>query len=268
MRRRTLLFGAASTLLAAGCSDTEGSQPVGVAPVTIPEGTTPIASWVLEGGVAAPGVLALRPPHLVVYPEGPVIADAAYRSDLTADDLTTLVSDLSESLRGPDAAKRRDGFSPQAQAPTTVLTVHSPKGTYSVRAPSLDELRAKQAYPEPLYSTRDRIAAIYQTVVSSGQPYSAERVRLVVTNSGLPAGNTQPGNAQPGDTQRWPATVPSPEGYDKDGVCVMTAHGDQGRDIVRSLTRDLDLNSAWPTYQLSDGTTVLATWRYLLPDER
>src|SRR5512133_3491984 len=109
MRRRTLLLGAASTLLAAGCSETEGSQPVRVAPVTIPDGTAPIASWILEGGVAAPGALALRPPHLVVYPRGPVIADAAYRSDLTADDLASLISDLSETLRGPDAAKRKEG---------------------------------------------------------------------------------------------------------------------------------------------------------------
>lgn len=257
MRRRTLLLGAASALLAAGCSETEGSKPVPVAPVAIPDGTSPVALWVLEGGAAAPGALALRPAHLVVYPQGPVIADAAYRSDLLADDLASLISDLSETLREPDAAKRKDGISTEAQAPTTVFAVRSPKGTYSVRAASLEELRAKQAYPEPLYSTRDRIAAVYQTVVSSGQPYSAERVRLVVANSGPSAG----------EVRDWPAGVAIPTGYDKDGVAVINAQGDHAKEIVRSLTRDLDPNSSWPTYQLSDGTTVLANWRYLLPND-
>ncbi len=257
MRRRTLLVGIATTLVAAGCSRTDSLTPSQVTQTAIPPGTTPVVSWRLVGGSTPAAVLALRPPRLVVYPGGEVIADATYRSDLTSEDVAGLIAKLSDDLRDPAAAQRRDGVTPASGAPTTVLAVRSRDDERTAEAAALDELRDEDGYPEEIYDARDRVAEMHEQVVSSGQPYTANRVRLVAEASRT---------SQP-EVQMWPESVSVPACDGPGGIGTVDAEGQHARDIVRLLARDLDLNGAWPAYRAPDGRVLCAAWRYLLPDE-
>lgn len=257
MRRRTLLLGAAAALVAGGCSRSGGTTSRTTARATIPPGTAPVACWALDGGSTPAGLLALRPPRLAVYRDGQVIADAAYRSDLPAEDVATLITRLADDLHGPEAAKRRDGVSPGSEAPTTVLTVRSTRGNFSARAVALDELRDREGYPSSLYDARDQLGTVHERVVSAGQPYTAERVRLVAEYD----------RRTPAEIRDWPQAVDPPADAVASGVHAVDLSGDAARNVVRSLVRDLDLNGAWPAYRTADGRVLCATWRYLLPDE-
>ncbi|MBT8225215.1 MAG: hypothetical protein HKP61_00270 [Dactylosporangium sp.] len=257
MRRRTLLLGVAATFAATGCSSANGSTSTPVGGTAVPGGPDPVVRWVLTGGGLAAGQIALRPPRLAVYGNGEVIADAAYRSDLPAEDIAELIAQLSENLRGPAATKRRDDLPVIASASTTEFSVRSAHGTYNARAEALDELRQQEGYPTALYDARDRIGAVHQQVVASGQPYTARRVRLVI----------QVGPAQTDEILPWPATIELPAGAAQDEVRLADLDGQHARNVVRTVSRDLDLNGTWKAYRTASGMPLRASWRYLLPDE-
>lgn len=269
MRRRTLLLAAAAaTLATAACGQAEPTtstpsrQPVAT-------GAGPVASWQLTGGYSAAGVLALRPPRLVVYPDGQTVADAAYRTDLTADEVTDLVGDLADQLREPSATRRPSNPPSIVDAPTTVLTVRTPDASYSASADGLDELREERGYSDQLYAARDRFDAMHKRIVGAGQPYTAERVRVVAEEvpPDAQSGGTANPRASAGQVRPWPAEVPVPDKEVAPGTRVADLDGERARVAVRALDRDLDLNGAWSAYRTGDGRTLRASWRYLLPNE-
>ena len=236
MRRRILMLGLATVMAIAGCSNAGGTTGNPTSNTAIPAGTAPVVSWSLSGGDLAAGQLALRPPRLVVYATGEVIADAAYRSDLPNADIASLIARLSEDLRGSDATKRRDGVLAAPNAPTTVLSVRSNRDTISASAAGLDELRQKDGYPATLYDARDRIEAIHERVVSSGQPYTADRILLVTETDLVDAPAPEP----------WPSSITLPVREGPGNVRIENLDGQYARDTVRLMARDLDLNGAWP----------------------
>jgi hypothetical protein len=246
----------AATLVAAGC--TRSSEPVS-SPSTkhaVPTGAASVVSWSVLGGSPATGLVALRPPRLAVYPGGEVIADATYRSSLATSDLGKLLDRLSTALAKPDAGKRKSGVAPTAGAPTTALAVRTVAGTYSVSAESLDELRVEKAYLPELYDARDRLADLHERVVSSGQPYTAIRVRLVTARR----------QVEGTEVRNWPVALVIPASSGDDGIGIVDLTGEAAREVMR-LPRDLDLNGAWQAYRAPDGRQFCASWRYLLPDE-
>jgi hypothetical protein len=251
------VLGAAAVFAAAGCSRSGGSQPTPDSDVVLPTGPAPVVSWSLTGGYLTAGRLALRPPRLAIYADGVVVADAAYRSDLTTSAIADLVARVAEDLRGSNVTKRRDGVAPVADASVTVLSVRSGRGTQSATAEGLDELREKDGYPTALYDARDRIAAVHQRVVSTGQPYTADRVRLV----------TESGSAEATQPQPWPTAITLPLQQAAGDVRLADLTGQCAKDTVRLVARDLDLNGAWTAYRTASGGVVRASWRYLLPDE-
>lgn len=276
MRRRTFLIGAAATLAAAGCDHSDNPVQSRRLPAAVPSGAAPVVIWSLDGGMTPAGLLALRPARLVAYRDGSAIADAAYRSNLARQEIVDLVNDLSEALKNSGTTRRKSGVTPDASAPTTVLSVRSAAGTFSARLAALEELRAKEAYSATLYATLDKVAAVHERVVGSGQPYTAERVRLVIQDAAIRServsarATSDPsagGELGGGEAGAWPAAIAVPDGQNEDGVRVVDADADHAREIVRSLPRDLDMTGAWPVYQLPDGRRVHAAWRYLLPDE-
>lgn len=261
MRRRTLLLSTAALAAASGCSHSGGTQPSSSALPATP-GSEPVITWALTGGYPSTGRLALRPPRLVVYPDGEIIADAAYRSDLTNPDLTELVAKVAAALKGTDPAKRREGVSLVANAETTVLTLRTAAGTVTARAPALDELRSKNGYPAALYDARDRIMTVQQRVVSASQPYTADRVLLVLeVCSSSPLAEVEP----------WPAAISLPQETSPEavqaGVQTLALDGQNARDVVRLIARDLDSNGSWAVYRTTSGQILRACWRYRLPNE-
>jgi hypothetical protein len=263
LSRRTLLLDAALVLAAAAtasCTPANGANPTPSATAAPPDGA-PVVSWTLTGGFTMAGVLALRPPRLVVYGDGETIADAAYRARLDDDELRTLVDHLVTALGSPDITKRRSAAPVIADAPTTVLKVWNGSTMLSVSAEGLDELRDTAGYPTALYDARDRLASVYKDVTVTAQPYLANRVRVVTEQA--PADATGAGALQ------WPAEVTLPTQGDPTAADVHRADldGQAARDAVRLLKRDLDQRGAWPTYRTVDGKLVQASWRYLLPDE-
>jgi hypothetical protein len=258
MRRRIILLGMAVTAIIAGCAHsggTAGSPQTRAA--AVPSGTGPLVSWSLSGGNLAAGQQALRPPRLVVYATGVVVADATYRSDLPSTDVADLVSHLYGDLRTADAAKRRDGVAVPGDAPTTIFSVRTTHGAVSARAVALDELRQKSGYGTSLYDARDRIDALHQRVVSAGQPYTADRILLVAESDVNDASAPLP----------WPDSITLPTRAAPGDVHIEDLDGQGASAAVALMTRDLDLNGAWPAYRTSADTVVRASWRYLLPDE-
>jgi len=242
----------------AGCAQsggTAGSPETQAA--AVPSGTGPVVSWSLTGGNLAAGQLALRPPRLVVYATGVVVADATYRSDLPSTDVADLVSHLYGDLRTADATKRRDGVAVPEDASTTTFSVHTTQGSVSASAMALDELRQKSGYGTSLYDARDRIDALHERVVSAGQPYTADRI-LLVAESDL--------NDAPAPLP-WPDSITLPTREAPGNVRIEDLDGQAASKAVALMTRDLDLNGAWPAYRTSADTLVRASWRYLLPDE-
>ena len=150
----------------------------------VASGSGPVASWRLTGGYSLAGVLTLRPPRLVVYPDGQTIADAAYRIDLSTDEVSQLVGNLVTDLRDPAASRR---------------------GTFSASAEGLDELRETRGYSDQVYDARDRLDALHRRIVVAGQPYTAARIRVVAepvapdgpAASGAATGGAASGGATP-----------------------------------------------------------------------
>jgi hypothetical protein len=248
MRRRALLAGVLTggVALVTGCSRPSQAHPSPSPSLGPPDGA-PVASWALTGGYTTPEKAALRPPRLVVYADGETVADAAYRSQLKPGELKTLVDHFVTTLRTPNIGRRKASSVSIVDAPTTQLEVWDGAKMLTVSVDGLDEDR--DAYASALNSLRDRLGTLYKTVTSTAQPYLAERVRVVAATS---AETT----AKP-----WPTQVPVPPtgGEDLDGQ--------QARDAVNLLTRDLDQRGVWPTYQTTDGRKVSASWRYLLRHE-
>jgi hypothetical protein len=213
-----------------------------------------VAGLELIGGFLPPGLIALRPPQLVVYRDGVAIADAAYWITLNPQDLSTLIARLLADLQDPavSRAKRADTV---ADAPTTALLVRAGTGTKAVSVYALDEVREHNVYPAVLYDARDRLATIHDRAVNGGTVYRAERIRLV----------TRPGDMS-APTQPWPAGIPIPDRA-TDAVATFELSGTVAVAATRQLRQDPQQGGDWPSYRTADGGILQAAWRYLIPGE-
>jgi hypothetical protein len=266
--RRTLFRGAGAVLVVTGLTatglstggcDRAGSATPQDGPSLGPSGGPAVITWGLEGGYNDAAIIAIRPQRLAIYADGVTIADAAYRSTLTASEFQDLRKRLVDDLRAPHTVARTDGTSVGViDAPTTVITVVTDGVRLQARADALDDLREEAKYSATLYDARDRLGSVYKDVVATAQPYLAERVRLVAAELGE--------GTESRDVQRWPAEVPLPT-KQRNGVRYADLDGETARQAVRLFTRDLDHRGAWPVYEVTDGTRLRAAWRYLLPDE-
>ncbi|MFI5907327.1 hypothetical protein [Dactylosporangium sp. NPDC051541] len=269
LTRRSLLAGLLAAATLSACDGTPGVTPTPTQSFDPPQ-DEPIATWELTGGLTAPGIAALRPPRLVVYGDGDAIADATYRSRLDPDQLRTLANGLADDLRAGASQKKPTPTPTIVDAPVTKVTVWTPAGPLSFTAEGFDELKPDRAYPDILYTARDRLATVHKTVSATAQPYLATRVRVVA----VPVLQGQAGTGTPIITDPspsateapWPSDInlPAP---DNEGLRRADLDGDPARAAVRMLTRDLDQRGAWPAYRMPDGTTLRASWRYLLPNE-
>ena len=263
LSRRALLAQAAvvlATVATVGCRPANGASPR-ADPTQAPPADRPIASWTLTGGFTMAGVQALRPPRLVVYSDGEVIADAAYRSRLDPDQLKSLLDHLSADLRAPSASPTVAIGPSIVDAPTTVLTAWDGQAIRSISAYGLDELRDEKVYGQAWYDARDRLGELYKTVTATAQPFLGTKVRVVT--------EPVPADANGKTAAPWPAQVVPPRTPDPSNreLAREDLEGQAARDAVRLLTRDLDQRGAWPTYRIADGRLVQASWRYLLPSE-
>jgi hypothetical protein len=267
MRRRTLLPAAAAlataalaTAALAGCTAaTPATAPQAtptpsgvVTPSPSAAGTVRAASWALTGGFVGPGIDGIRPPRLVVYPDGRAIADAKYAGTVSAAELADLTSRLANDLRDPAVTSPRAGAPQVADAPDTVITVHGADGDRQVTVPALEELRDAHGYAAELYDARDRLDTIYQRVVNGGKRFTPDKVRVV-------AQAVDPNTGPAGAVQPWPAAVPVPP--DAGNTRSVNLSGDAARNAASLL----DAN--WRQYRIPNGVVLSATWRYLLPDE-
>jgi hypothetical protein len=269
LTRRGLLAGLLAAATLSACDGTPGVTPTPAASFDPPQ-DEPVATWELTGGLTSAGIAALRPPRLVVYGDGDVIADATYRSRLDPDQLRTLANGLADDLRASTSQKKPTPTPTILDAPVTKVSVWSSTGPLTFTAEGLDELKADHVYADVLYDARDRLAAVHKTVSATAQPYLATRVRVVA----VPALEGQAGTGGPIVTDPSPAATATPwptgvqlPGPDSEGLRRTDLDGDAARAAVRMLTRDLDQRGAWPTYRMADGTVVRASWRYLLPNE-
>jgi hypothetical protein len=266
LTRRGLLAGLLAAATLSACDGTPGVTPTPTASFDPPQDAA-LATWDLTGGLTTSGVAALRPPRLVVYGDGDVIADATYRSRLDPDQLRTLANGLADDLRAGASQKKPTPTPTIVDAPVTKVSVWTATGPLSFTAEGLDELKPDRVYADVLYDARDRLAAVHKTVSATAQPYLATRVRVVAITALV-------GQASPilGDPSASASVAPWPVGVllpapDAQGLRRTDLDGDAARSAVRMLTRDLDQRGAWPSYRLTDGTMVRASWRYLLPDE-
>src|SRR5437868_5618097 len=104
MNRRSLLVAAG----AVGVTTAVGGAAVAVAADPDAERRLrPLLTWELVGGFVPAGWTALRPPRLVAYDDGVVIADATKRLKVGGGDLRSLRNHATTVLRDPANARRR-----------------------------------------------------------------------------------------------------------------------------------------------------------------
>lgn len=211
----------------------------------------PVAEWLRVGGLVAPGLIAVRPPMLVVYADGQVIADAAHELRLPSAEVKALVQALEHDLAGQPATASPQQGSPRIyDVPTTVLGVDSGGGMREVHVPYFEHGTAR--YDAALVTARDRLARLADRVAAQGRNYSTDRVRVSIEQVTAPATSAKP----------LPEGVPlPPETQAHSGS--KDYKGNKAHTIVRLIPRD----GSWHVYRTSTGKHLALSWRYLLPHE-
>jgi hypothetical protein len=219
-----------------------GPAPTGLAPTA----TAPrlVAEWLSVGGLMAPGLGAVRPPALVVYADGRVIADAAHELRLPPAEVEALVKALDDDLAGqPVTVSPRPGRPTVMDAPTTILGVDSGAGMREVHVPYLKEAGTT------LVDAHDRLARLADRATAEGRPYAGDRVRLFTEQSHSTATTAKPLPDEAPLTQ----SRPGRKDY----------KGNKARTIARLIPHD----GSWHVYRTSTGRQIALSWRYLLPHE-
>ncbi|MDA0634663.1 hypothetical protein OUY22_14665 [Nonomuraea sp. MCN248] len=211
----------------------------------------PVAQWLRVGGLAAPGLGAVRPPALVVYADGRAIAGAAHELRLPPAEVETLVKALEQDLAGqPATASPRPGSPAFHDAPTTILGVDGGGGMREVHVPYLEQ--AATRYDAALVTARDRLSHLAGRVTARGRTYSTDRVRLSAER--LASSRT---TAEP-----LPEGVPLPP----DTQATSTRKDYKGHKAT-AIARLVPGDGSWHVYRLPTGGHLALSWRYLLPHE-
>lgn len=239
-------------LLTAAC------QRADAGPVVLPTGSGHlVAASRLVGGFVPPGWHEIETAQIAVYSDGTAIAEAQQRLTLTPAEVVDLVVALRRDLSGLGPTVEPRGGVQVADASTTVLQVLGADG--QVRSVHAYALGLIGGYPKGLVAAQNRLAQLAQRVTRDGDPYTADRVRLVAQERG--DGDT----AGTWTAGTWPAEVPVPEANPL-GVRVADLSGAPAAAIVATV-RDVKPGDPWPALRTGDGLTLAVIWRYLLPDE-
>lgn len=217
----------------------------------------PVVLWEDEGGFVPAGYLSLRAPHLAVYGDGLVVADAARWTRLRGDHLDDLVDDAVDVLSNRANGVRRPGSPAVADVPTTRFTARRGGRTWSIAAEALAVLREHRAYPRPLYDLLDRVTALRDRTTRAGRVFDPTAVRLVTVRVEQPPGTP---------VAPWPTGVPAlaPTG---DRVSrTVDLYGTAARAVVRGVPRAQPWT--FTTFRLREGRFLAAGWRRLLPHEQ
>ncbi|GGK91438.1 hypothetical protein Sme01_53790 [Sphaerisporangium melleum] len=215
----------------------------------------PVAVWRAEGGFVTATTNALRPPRVVLYSDGLVIADASKQIKLTDAETRQTVASMEKYLAGrPPTAEPKPGAPMVTDLPDTVLGVRGKDGKLlEVRVPALDQLAA--FYPKEIVDAKKLMDGLATRATEKGTDYVATRVRVVAEGAESAEGKPAP----------WPAGVPEPTGtldpvwqQDLEGAAVsaITKAVPTGEQYGRSL------------FKTGSGKLFVLSWRYLLPDEQ
>ncbi|WP_062350852.1 hypothetical protein [Herbidospora yilanensis] len=250
MRLRTTLLVALLSLVTAcggGEPTATAAEPEQSAPAT------PVAVLRAEGGFVTAGMNVLRAPRVVVYGDGLVIADAAYRMTIPAAEVTQTVDALRKYLTGqPPTATPKPGAPMVTDIPATVLAVAGDDGKLiEVRAEALDQVA--DFYPKELVEAKKLLDGLAAKAAEKKEAYTSDRVRVVAESVPTAEGKRTP----------WPAGVPEPSGQ-IDPVWQKDLTGAEVPALVKAAPPVPD--AGLPIFETKSGVFVLS-WRYLLPDE-
>ncbi|MEU8199269.1 hypothetical protein AB0C10_36340 [Microbispora amethystogenes] len=250
MRLRTILLVAVLSL-AAACG--EATSATTAAPAE-DKPATPVALWGAEGGFVTPTVNVLRPPRVVLYADGLVIADASRQLKLTDAETGETVTAMERYLTGqPPTARPSPGAPSVADVPTTVLAVRGKDGKMrEVRAEALEQVA--EFYPKALLDAKKLMEGLAARADAEGTPYTGPRVRMVAEGVVSAEGKPAP----------WPAKVPEPDGP-ADPVWRKDLDGETASAVAKAVPAGQD--HARPIFKSASGKVFVLSWRYLLPDE-
>ena len=207
------------------------------------------------GGFVAYGYFVMEGPSLVVYSDGRAVGEAQKVLTLDQTELSQLVGGVRRDLAGLPEKVDVDAEHVIADAGTTTFEVLQPEGLQHVSAYALSDM---QGYPAKLIELRDRLEALTQRVLAEGQPYTSDRIRVVVE----PRDDAGTGTYLP-----WPAAVPlPPPSAVGNGTRVADLTGAPAQAVAAGLPADWR-SGPWPLLRLPDGSVAGVAWRYLTPEE-
>lgn len=249
MRLRMILL-LAATALTAACGG--GQSDTSAAAAGPPQ---PVAWWGMEGGFVTASMNVLRPPRVVLYGDGLVIADASKQLTLTGAETAEVVARMEKDLAGqPPTATPKPGAPSVADVPDTVFGVRGKDGeALEVRAPALQQLA--DFYPEQLVDAKELMDGLAARAAEEGTDYVADRVRIVAEGASSGEGTPSP----------WPEGVPEPP-----GVVDPVWHEDVEGAAVNAVTKAVPAGQEYgrPLFKAGSGQIFVLSWRYLLPHER
>ncbi len=242
----------AVTALTAACG---GVEPDTSAAAAADGPAKPVALWGAEGGFVTATMNALRPPRLVLYGDGLVIADASKQMKLTDAEAGEVVARMEEYLTGqPPTAEPKPGAPSVTDVPDTVLGVRGKDGKMlEVRVPALEQLA--DFYPKQLVDAKKLMEGLATRAAAEGADYVATRVRVVAEGAESAEGKPAP----------WPEGVPEPSGV-VDPVWQKDVEGAAVSAITKAVPAEQKYGRS--LFATSSGTTFVLSWRYLLPDEQ
>ncbi|GIH25569.1 hypothetical protein Aph01nite_38790 [Acrocarpospora phusangensis] len=220
-----------------------------------------VVLWGAEGGFVTATTNTLRPPRVVVYSDGQVIADAVKTFRLTEAEVGETVASMEKFLNGqpPTAAPKPDA--PMVtDVPDTVLGVRAKDGRmHEVRVPALDQIA--DFYPKELTEAKKLMDGLATRAASEGTDYTAARVRVVAENAPGVEGEAKP----------WPAGVQEPSGS-VDPVWKTDLDGAASAAVVKAVpqggaTGPKGGGPGQSLFKTGSGAVFVVSWRYLLPDE-
>ncbi|TQS11257.1 hypothetical protein [Microbispora hainanensis] len=251
MRLRMILL-LAVTALTAACG---GVEPDTSAAVADDGPAQPVAVLGAEGGFVTATMNVLRPPRVVLYGDGLVIADASRQMTLTDAETGEVVARLEKDLAGqPPTATPKPGAPSVTDLPDTVLGVRGKDGKMlEVRVPALQQLA--DFYPKELVDAKKAMEDLATRAAEEGAGYVATRVRLVAEGAESAEGKPSP----------WPEGVPEPSGT-VDPVWQKDLEGAAASAVTKAVPAGQEYGRS--LFTTGSGQVFVLSWRYLLPHEQ
>ncbi|MEU8378001.1 hypothetical protein [Streptosporangium sp. NPDC048865] len=214
----------------------------------------PVASLGAEGGFVTATTNVLRPPRVVLYSDGLVVADASRQLKLTDAERDRTVASMERYLTGqPPTATPRPDAPMVTDVPATVLKVRGKDGkTLEVRALALDQVA--RFYPRELSEAKKLMDGLATRATDKGTDYVATRVRLVAEGAASATDRPAP----------WPAGVPEPSGT-VDPVWRKDVEGATASAVTKAVPVWQGHSRA--LFRTGSGALFILSWRYLLPGE-